>query len=200
MELYLVRHGEAEDDIRGTIGGEMDDPLTERGREQARALARRLASLALDAIYASPLIRARETADILAAGRPAAPVIEEGLAEKRLGVLAGLPRAEAKVRYPQYFGEGARDLVPPGAESYEAFFARVKEALGRIRAAHSSDGAVLVVSHGGPVNVLLQDLLGIDLARFPLFSLGDTSLSHLTVHPDRAICRFVNSTRHLPTR
>lgn len=154
MNLLLARHGESEWIVRGDEAG-FNSPLTDRGRRQARLLGHWLAAnQGIGAIYSSPLIRARETAEIVAA--------ELGLLVKFDDDLR-----EFEVRYwrdnddyaPPYINGST---APPAylPESYLPFKARVQEAARRIVEAHP-EGTVLIVAHGGTVGTIIRCLLGV---------------------------------------
>jgi len=133
--LLLVRHGETDWNAERRWQGHADVPLNERGRKQARQLADSLSGDAVDAIYASDLARARETAEILGArlGRPV--VVDPELREIDVGSREGLTGEEVGVR--EWDGE-----------SKEAHLDRTLRALARIVAGHPGS-RVLVVAHGG---------------------------------------------------
>jgi probable phosphoglycerate mutase len=165
--VLLVRHAEDRAAAAGRFGGE---GLSERGREQARALAGALADVPLAGALCSPLLRARETAAIALAGR-AVPLREEAcLAEGSVGALAGLSLDAARARHPQYFRLGrsvvarlaASGSTAPDGETRDAFLARVDRAERVVsEALEAEQGAVVVFSHGGLLNYLLQKLLGL---------------------------------------
>ncbi len=152
--IYLARHGESDWNAANRFQGHSDRPLTDLGREQARALADLVAGENVEAIYASPLSRALETARIVAARTGLAVVEDEGLREVDTGSWSGLSRAEVQERYPEGFerwtsgGAGWED-----GESYEEMAERVLAAVNRIAAAHPG-GRVLLVSHGGPIRAI----------------------------------------------
>jgi broad specificity phosphatase PhoE len=152
--IYLARHAESDWNAENRFQGHADRPLTERGREQAEALAQELAEKTLDAVYSSPLRRALETAELVAARHGLRPIATKGLREVDVGGWAGLSRSEVKARFPDAFGrwlaggEGWED-----GETYDAMAERVLGAVRRIATEHP-DGTVLVVSHGGPIRAL----------------------------------------------
>ena len=164
MPVYLVRHGEdraAAEDRFGDLG------LSQRGRDQALALARRLAHVPFRLAIASPLERAGETARVLLRERAVPLEIVPCFAEGSIGALDGMTRAAARASYPQVFqrGEGLLDRLgasgwtAPDGESRDAFVERAREAARRVEAELGRGGPVLVVSHGGLLNYLLQVLL-----------------------------------------
>jgi broad specificity phosphatase PhoE len=162
--VYLARHGESDWNVERRWQGHADRPLTERGREQAELLAERLADVKLDAVYASDLRRAWETAQAVAATRGLEVVRLPELREVDVGSWSGCTRDECAERFPEAFarwqegGSGWDD-----GESYEEMGARIVEAIRTIAAEHP-DGAVLVVSHGGPIRAVHAHALGVDIA------------------------------------
>ena len=145
----LVRHGETDWNADGRLQGHTDRPLSEYGRRQARQLAAELEHEDLEAIYASDLSRARETADIVGEQLRLAVVIDADLREKDWGTWEGLTPVE-------------RDRVEFVGESTEAHRERVLAALRRI-AERYPKGSVLVVTHGGSVRRVQTAALGMAL-------------------------------------
>lgn len=148
--ILLARHGETDWNLQRRVQGHSDQPLNETGRAQARALADELATVPLDAVYASDLARARETARIVAErlGLPVTTLHE--LREKHFGTWEGLTDEEVFQRFP-----AARQGPWGDGETPEQLSARVLAALRSIAAEHP-DGQVLVVAHGGPLRALLR--------------------------------------------
>lgn len=165
MDLLLVRHGESVGNLEGRMQGHRDYPLSETGRAQARTLAAwlRRRNVEWDAAYSSPLARARETAEILAAetGGPAA-VLEPGLAEIRAGKLEGLTRDDMAARHPTFLQRRITDLGDFdefGGESYDAVQARARDLLHRLEQEHrAAESRLLLVGHGG-INFQLIKML-----------------------------------------
>ena len=147
--LLLVRHGETDWNADGRLQGHTDRPLSDFGRRQARQLAEELAEEKLDAIYASDLSRARETAEIVGVRLGLGVVIDPGLREKDWGTWEGLTGPE-------------RDRVEFVGESTEAHQERMQGALRRIAERHSG-GRVLVVTHGGSMRRVQTVALGMAL-------------------------------------
>jgi probable phosphoglycerate mutase len=161
-----VRHGQSEWNAVGRWQGQADPPLSDLGRAQARAAAHSLG--ALDAVYASDLQRATETAVIIATQLGIGPVVlDADLRERDAGEWSGLTREEIHDRYPGYLPDdrhrafapdGGAPKRPPGWEADGELLARVLAALERIHAS-VPDGDVLAVTHGGVIYVL-EDHLG----------------------------------------
>ena len=180
-QLVLVRHGEAVCNVERRIEGIATcRGLSERGRAQAQALARRLQSerFAVDVLVASPIRRAAETAEILASVLSVGIEFDHDLEEVRPGEAEGLLWDQ----YFAYFGnsEGWEPDVPfaPGAESWSAFATRVSGALDRLGDAHNNK-RVVVVAHGGVVDASMFHFFGLDpQVRSPIdFETTNTSLT-----------------------
>jgi broad specificity phosphatase PhoE len=161
--LLLARHGETDWNREGRLQGHADQPLNDVGREQARALARSLTGEALAAIYSSDLLRALETAEIVAAvlGLPVVTVPE--LREADVGEFEGLTQAEIDTKFPDRAERVARlGYAFATGEGHPAVTTRLLQALTRIAVEHEGE-TVLVVSHGGAIRVVLAHVEGLDL-------------------------------------
>jgi broad specificity phosphatase PhoE len=161
--ILLARHGESDWNRDGRWQGHADRPLTDLGRQQARALADRLAATDLHAVYSSDLERARETAAIVAEPHQL-PVKElSDLREVDVGSWSGLTRAEAEKRFPIAFRrwtegqEGWDD-----GETYEHLSERALGAVLEIAARHPDD-RILLVAHGGSIRAVHAAALGVDI-------------------------------------
>ena len=157
-QIYLVRH--ALPDYPGgakmCLGQKNDLPLSADGRAQAQRLGQFFAALPLEAVYTSPLLRARQTAEAIAGGRPLH--VLHDLIELYGGEWDGLPFEEIRARYPQYFVRGTGFSCPPGGESDAQGLARARAALAWADA-HTGRCAA-IVAHSGINRLLLCDLLG----------------------------------------
>jgi probable phosphoglycerate mutase len=159
--VLLVRHGQSEWNAAGRWQGQADPPLSDVGRRQARAAAASLG--ALDAIVASDLQRAGETAAIISAELGVGPVlVDPDLRERDAGEWSGLTRAEIEEQWPGFpdvqpsFGPSERRR-PPGWEPDDSVRERALRALGRI-VAEVGAGDVLAVTHGGLIYVVEHHL------------------------------------------
>ena len=159
--LLVVRHGQSEWNATGRWQGRADPPLTDEGRRQSIAATGALGSF--DAVVASPLLRAVETATIIAERLGIGPVpTDPDLMERDAGEWQGLTRVQIQEQWPGYLEDGRR---PPGYEPDGAMLARVRSGLDRI-AGRVGDGDVLVISHGGVVYAL-EDACGEPWRRIP---------------------------------
>lgn len=145
----------------GLWQGRADPPLSSAGRDQARALAARLAPVGLIALVSSDLRRARETAEELGAvlGLPVGLLTD--LREMDVGVWSGLAHAEIAARWPAElarFRSGCETLRPGGGESRRALRVRVAAALATVRERHP-EGRVGVVTHLGVLRSLVPGLV-----------------------------------------
>lgn len=147
--ILLVRHGETDWNLERRVQGHTDRPLNETGRGQANALAEVLEGEPLDAVYSSDLVRAHETARIVAERKGLDVTAIPELRERDFGTWEGLTDGEILERFPH-----AQHGPWGDAESREEMFRRVHEALQRIAVAHPR-GRVLVITHGGPVRAVL---------------------------------------------
>ena len=152
-QIWIARHGQSEDNANGRLNGRRDLPLTELGRRQARELGESIkaAGYHFDVVYASPLQRARQTAEIVAqvAGLPA-PIEYAGIIERNLGVMEGQPLERIpelcmpdtlETKTATYF------LHCDGAETFDEMVERGHETLRDMRQRHPGK-SVLLVCHG----------------------------------------------------
>ena len=199
MRLLLIRHGQTECNISNRFQ-DGTDRLTPFGLEQARQTATALATLPdIQALYASPLDRAATTARIIGAAVGHTPVLVPGLAEAHVGAAANLTLAEFRARFPDValdamIRTGHLDTRWPDGETGREVRDRVLGAYEAIIGQHRHDeGAVLVVSHGGPLAWITALVRGESLERWPLHHdvMGNCSICELTVPRDpRDAARF----------
>ena len=159
--IVLARHGETDWNRDNRFQGHADPPLNEAGREQSRVLADRLAGDGIVAVYASPLQRARETAEIVAA-RLGLPVsILEPLREIDVGEWSGLSRTEVEQRFPEAFARWL-DYAHgwEHGETYDELGDRVLPALLELGRRHDGE-RILVVTHGGPIRAVAARAAGV---------------------------------------
>jgi len=199
--LFLIRHGRSTWNADHRIQGQADPPLDGVGREQARRLAERLREDAPVVLYASPLRRARETAEIIgeALGVPVVP--DERLKEYDVGAITGLTWAQIEERYPEVarrWGEASESLEIPGEEGDAPFRARVAAVFDEIGSRHVEE-AVGVVAHGGTLGIYLNHLIGLSTWLSP-FRFGNGSLSVVELNPVRPRIVLLNDTCHLVGR
>jgi broad specificity phosphatase PhoE len=148
----MARHGETDDNARRVVQGWIDTPLNDRGREQARELAERVADLGLAAIWTSQLRRAAETAEIVGAALGIAPRVDDRFAESRRGSWEGRSLDEIERTEPEAWAAwkagGPSFRFPGGGESLEEHQDRV---LAGIEAVRAAEEPALIVAHGGTI-------------------------------------------------
>jgi probable phosphoglycerate mutase len=196
MKIYLVRHGETVYNLAGRIQGQLDSELSPLGRRQCQAVAEALAQQPCDAVIASPLTRARESAQCIADRLQLEVRLEPGLMEINAGIFQGHCWRELDAQYPREAAQWRSqdpDFRIPNGESRRDVMVRARAALDAIRAAPYR--AVIVVAHGGSLSAALKSLLEIPPARNP-FSLTNGSISTIAWESDVKLLAL-NETSHL---
>jgi 2,3-bisphosphoglycerate-dependent phosphoglycerate mutase len=195
-ELLLIRHGRSAD-VRPGSAESADPGLHPDGVAQVTALAERLATKKIDAIYSSHLRRARLTAAALAEPRALTVGVDVDLEEVRLGDWAnGEFRRRAAAKDPTFEAwrrTGRWDGIP-GGEGDDAFRARVRRVVDEIAARHVGQ-TVAVVCHGGVIGVALASLL--DIHRSLWMTCENTSITTVRSAPDGAMVVGINDCAHL---
>lgn len=163
MRLLLLRHGRTTAPPGALIGSRDDPPLSDEGRDQARAAAALLHGRPLSAVVSSPLRRARETAAL--AVPETAPRIDPRLQELDWGRLTGLTFSQVEERFPEAAAAWLRDgwPSPPGGEQPQALWRRTAAAVLDLQAS-ALDGDVLLVCHGGVIRAIAGAARGLGLA------------------------------------
>jgi probable phosphoglycerate mutase len=197
MLIYCIRHGESTYNAQGRVQGHLNIPLSELGCRQAAALAEVCQGWGAEAIFCSPLRRARETAEPIAAAL-GLPIHEElRLIEIKVGIFQGHRRDELDRICPEEYARwrsGDPDYVVPGGESRRALMQRGRAVLESI--AQCDYGRVIVVGHGAILAAAFKSLLEIPALHHP-FMLENASISRLEL--DGAIIRLhsLNEVGHL---
>jgi probable phosphoglycerate mutase len=198
MNLYMVRHGQTVSSRENRFTGSSDPPLTAVGEAMAQAFGDAYASTKWEAIYTSPMLRARQTADPLSRLTGVPTTIEDGLKEIGYGEWEGLRQEEVKQRWPQAFEYWADDVASrgtPGGETAFTVAARAMRVVEEIRCRHHQ-GNVLIVSHKATLRIITCALLGLDVRLFrqriaqpvcavTMFAVTETT-ALLTIHGDRS--------------
>jgi alpha-ribazole phosphatase len=198
LKILLVRHGITKLHESNRFLGKTDIPLSKTGFKQAEKLRDRLASEKIDAIYTSTLRRARATAEIIASAHNMAATPCEELCECGFGYVEGLTFEEIKRLHPTLAQQltDRRAVDFPGGESIEQLSKRVQTFIKQLDK-HQPEETVLVVSHGGPIRVMICILLGLELEHWMQISIAIASLSIVETYPDTAILSLLNDVSHL---
>jgi len=187
MRLLLIRHAESQGNFERRLQGRREFPLTERGLAQAQALAERLVSLPLSAVYSSPVGRAIQTAEVIAAEACLDVIAEPRLQEYDFGeAVSGLTWREIREQQPdiiEAFRSGRSDFPAyPGEEGRAAFQDRVRAAMGDIAERHEGRDIVAVITHAGPIALFLFDVLGKEYRRPIPFVLDNAAITTVEVN------------------
>jgi probable phosphoglycerate mutase len=197
--VIAIRHGETAWNVETRIQGQLDVPLNERGRDQARRLSQALSSEKLDAVYASDLSRARETARAVA-HRAGVPVIhEQGLRERGFGLFEGFTFQEIERRWPEQSRRWRRrdpEYGPEGGETLAGFYQRAVAAATALATAHRGQ-TIALVAHGGVMDCLYRAASRIALNAPRTWHLGNASINRLLHSPQGFTLIGWNDDRHL---
>ena len=190
MSIILIRHGETALNAARVLQP-VDTPLSDRGRLQARAVARRLATVSIGAIVSSDLARAVETACEIAAQGGFAIRTSATLRERNFGDLRGRPYDGLD------FDPISMEAAPPNGESITEFRARVREALLLLRDSHASiSGDLVVVTHGLFIRTLIEQCLTLPPGIATPHRIANTSLTLFSAEPPHLVSG-INDTDHL---
>jgi probable phosphoglycerate mutase len=197
--LLLVRHGETAWNADMRIQGHADIPLNDAGLAQARAAARAVADRPLAAVYTSDLMRAWQTADLVAAPRGLTAIRDLRLREASFGEWEGLTRPDIVARWPELAAAWQKDSLrtrPPGGETLEAVQARVVAFVDEIHARHPDD-EIAIVAHGGSLRAIILHTLGGDLTIARRLRFDNCAVSTVEIDHGRYTLTGFNDTCHL---
>jgi broad specificity phosphatase PhoE len=198
--FYFLRHGETTWNAEGRFCGRTDVPLSDEGRRQARLLGLRLKSMAIVALYSSPLRRPLETSRIIGAEIERDPIVDERLTELNYGAWEGLTLDEIKRATPEVYRAWDRDpgsVAPPGGETAGQLIERVEPFLADLSRSHPG-GNVAVVCHKTVCRLLACHLMGVPLSEYRRRIIMDNAALN-TFERNDGIWRIValNDTSHL---
>jgi len=197
--MLLLRHGQTALSVDKRFSGLGDHGLTEVGRQQAADAGQRLATAGADVVVTSPLLRARQTAEVVAAAAGLEPVVEDGLRETDFGAWEGCTFGEVQLSWPDELAAWLSDtaVAPPDGESFDATAVRVRRARDRLLAAHGGR-TLVVVSHVSPIKTLLRFALDAPPSALYRIHLDLACLSEVQWYADGpAVVRSLNDTGHL---
>src|SRR5262245_24781717 len=185
MNILLVRHGETAWNREGRYQGRTDIPLSEIGHAQVKALGERLRAIEIDVAYASPLGRAKATAEAILAGRTTSLELDPGLLEISHGDWEGKLASDVQLSHAEMFGiwrtkPGRESPAGPGAETLGDVETRAWPVLARICDQLTGDQTALLAAHDAVNRVLLCRVLGLPLDRIWSFRQAPASLNVLS--------------------
>jgi alpha-ribazole phosphatase len=194
VRLALVRHAETAEDTHGRCYGRLDVGLSVAGREQCARLADLFRSEPVRSVWASPAIRARETAEAIAAPHRLDVGILESLRELDFGELEGRAYDEIAVSDPELYERwmtAPTTVRFPGGESYADLQERVDAGIAALRAQPDA-GLVAVVTHGGVVRAVLRTVLGLPVERIFRIAVEPASVTIVDWIDGEPVVRAVN--------
>lgn len=167
--LYVMRHGKTDWNAQYRLQGCTDIPLNDEGREMAREAARKYRDVPFDVCYVSPLIRARETAELFLADRGVPIIVDQRLREMSFGKYEGWDHIYEKPDCPIYkmFKDPVHYVAVDGAESFEELFDRTGEFLRQVAEPALQQGKnLLIVGHGAMNTSIINRYREIPLENF----------------------------------
>lgn len=197
--IVAIRHGETTWNAEKRIQGQLDTPLSARGRWQAQQAGKALAQERFDAIYASDLERAFHTAQAIAEHHALDVKGHTGLRERHFGSFQGLTWGEIQERWPDAslsWQQRDRWFNPGEGESLVVFGERVVVALNAIAAAHPGQH-ILLAAHGGVMDVLYRHANGLDIEAPRNWELGNAAINRLLWTPQSLTLVHWGDTTHL---
>lgn len=192
MRLLLARHGETGDQYAGRYIGATDLPLSARGRQQARRLRERLPT-GIGRCLCSPMLRARQTAELALAGSDCRVEILDPLREVDFGRWEGLSFAEIVALDEGLVADWQREALAfrfPGGEHTASFWQRTQAALAMITKLPEAE--VLVICHGGVIRAMICALLGLAFDHYLLFAVQPAALTVFDVDGQRGVLLGLN--------
>lgn len=197
--IIAIRHGETAWNVSTRLQGHLDIALNAKGLWQAAQVARALEGEAIDAIYASDLLRAWQTASSIAQATEAPLIASQGLRERCFGSFEGKTYAELETRWPEEslrWRQRVPDWAPPGGESLLALRARISSTLDAMAAQHVG-GQIVLVAHGGVMDALYRLGTGQELQSPRTWHLGNAAINRLLWTPEGLTLVGWGDTGHL---
>ncbi len=182
MRIRLCRHGETPWNAQGRYQGQMDIPLSDVGEGQARALGERLKDVTITKAVASPLSRAKRTAELALGARAGMLALHRGLAEIAHGEWEGMLASEIRAKDPERLAQWRDEphrVKMPGGESMDQVLDRSWKAFQEIAAGLGAEDTLLVVAHDAVNRALLCRVLGLDMSRLWSFRQAPATLNLL---------------------
>jgi len=199
--IIAIRHGETAWNVDTRLQGHLDIALNDTGLWQAGRVAHALADESVDAIYASDLLRAWQTANAIAHTCQCPLTAHPGLRERGFGEFEGKTYAEIETTWPemaQQWRKREPHWAPPGGESLAAMRERVLSTASALAQQHLG-GQIVLVAHGGVMDILYRLATGQDLQAPRAWNLGNAAINRLLWTPEGFTLVGWADTRHLET-
>lgn len=199
--IYLIRHGVTDSNITGVFQGTTDTPLNETGLKQAERLVDYFHDIHLDAIYASPLCRAHQTAVYFAGSKNISIETVPGLIELNGGDLEGRTDEDNRRDYPDVIHNlrgNLHEFAAPGGESLREAYDRMIKTM-ELLINENPDKSIAVVSHGLVIQAFLSYVMGVNFDEIKIMILGNASVCKMRAESaGRIVLETCNELHHLP--
>ncbi|MDO4753393.1 MAG: histidine phosphatase family protein [Bacillota bacterium] len=198
MNLYLIRHGESVANVERRISGKTDVALTEKGCDQAREVAEKLANIDFSAVYSSNLQRAMNTAKEILKGRNQELKTFKELQERDFGDWEGLTFEQIQQQFPEdwdIFIKKGQNTDIPGGEGITVFYDRVKSAFENVIGRHdvNSDENICIVVHGCVLMALFSHFSHGDLSGYSKYYFENARVNLVHHTKDYSVIRRLNA-------
>ncbi len=175
MRIILVRHGQTKWNSEGRVQGRTDIPLNAWGMAQAEAVGEWLSGRKIDAVYASPLMRAHDTAKAIADRQGVCVKLLGEMIEIDFGLWEGKTSRELSKEFPEFWVDWSWHLD-------EEKSARAKRAVGAVMEENAADATVAIVSHTMPIKLLMADAVGIPLENMRQVKVDNCGVCEIELH------------------
>jgi len=186
LEFLFIRHGQTDYNVQQRVIGRQPVPLNETGKKQAKKVADYLKDVELTAIVSSPVVRAKETAEAILAGRTGLELtLDEGFSEIDYGEWVDLTVSDIVVRYPEIwpnYHSNPKAVKIPGGESLNSAHDRIERSIVNLKKRYQ-DGRVAIVSHADVIKLAVTGLLSWPIDMFKSFSMDNGAIVLVRQHP-----------------
>ena len=199
MKLILVRHGDIASEGPGVCYGVTDVPLSEKGLSQAVALRQRFETEGIDAFYSGTLQRSKQTAEIITRVHRKNVITDIAINEVDFGAIERKTYEQVAREYPDIAGlwlSGSTQISFPGGEHFQGLVERATRFISEISARHNQDDTIMIVSHGGPLRVMICHLLGLPMNHHWQLNIERASVSIIRSAGDQAVLDCLNDMSH----
>lgn len=187
MRIILVRHGQTKWNSEGRVQGRTDIPLNARGMAQAEAVGEWLSGRKIDAVYASPLMRAHDTAKAIADRQGVCVKLLDEMIEIDFGLWEGKTKRELAAEFPEFWTDWSWHLdeqksAMMQAESAYMILERTKRAIDAVMDENAKDATAVIVSHTMPIKLLMADAVGIPLENMRQVKVDNCGVCEIELH------------------